>query len=590
MCGIAGEVTWAGLRPRTLERASDALRHRGPDDHGVWRDERCSFVHRRLAVLDPSPAGHQPMVSDDGRWVLTFNGEVFDFARVRADLEALGWRFRTATDTEVLLAAYREWGVGCLARLNGMFAFAIWDSHERTLVLARDRLGEKPLFHATVGGRFRFASELTALLADGDLPRTPDLGVVDDYLTLGYVPAPRTAFAAIQALEPAHWMRVDLRGDRPVVHTERWWDVAYEPKVELDEGEAVAEVRATLTDAVRLRTVSDVPVGALLSGGVDSSAVVGLLAAQGPGRLQTFSVGFEDPALDERVHARRVAERFGTEHHEAVVPAPDADLVIDLVRHHGQPFADSSSVPTWVVSRLARDHVTVVLTGDGGDEAFAGYPRHRANRLASRRPEPDSQSTAQRHLAWTATFDDRLKGALYGADLRAVFDPRRLADTTAALTRGAVDALDQGLAIDTRSYLPGDLLAKLDTASMAHGLEARAPFLDHRLVELAARLPGGMKLRGSRAKHVLLEATADLVPAENVARPKMGFTGPVAEWLRGPLRPLLRDALLSPGPTDGWFDQRGLVALLDEHDARRVDHSGRLWALLVLELWHRSLC
>jgi asparagine synthase (glutamine-hydrolysing) len=541
--------------------------------------------------------------------VVTFNGEIYNYRALREELVAGGHRFATHTDTEVLLTAYRTWGKGCLERLHGMFAFAIWEVERRVLFMARDRVGKKPLFYARGRDHLRFASELQALLADGRVPRRPDLASIDRYLSWGYVPAPWSGYENIQKLPPAHWMTVDLGGREPVIHSEQWWALSYEPKLELDEQDAGVMLRDRLTEAVLSRMVGDVPVGAFLSGGIDSSIVVGLMAESSAEPIRTFSVGFEEREFNELPHARRVASKFGTEHEEIVLGPDAVDVVPDLVRHYGEPFADSSAIPTYLVSRASRRHVTVALTGDGGDEAFAGYDRHRANRIADRlgrsanlefrgvgsKVDPVLTEAAlpigERYGRWIALFDDRGKRALYGPTLRSFLDRPRSAAWVSDLVSDsdARDPVDVALDVDTRSYLPYDLLVKLDIASMANGLEARSPFLDHEVLEFAARLPSSFKLRGARTKHILLEACKDLIPPENRDRPKMGFGAPIGDWFRGPLRELLTDSLLSSEATNrGYFDRMAATRLLEDHLDRRADHTHRLWSLLMLELWHRE--
>jgi len=623
MCGIVGAVALNGSASLDIDAAISQLEHRGPDDVGRWTDGRCSLGFRRLAIIDLSRGGHQPRASACGRYHLVFNGEIYNYRELRTELQAHGRTFASASDSEVLLAAFEQWGEGCLPRLNGMFAFAVWDVQERELFVARDRVGKKPLYYCTAAGRFLFASELQALLTDPAVTREPDLAGLDQYLRWGYVPPPATGFSHVSKLPPGHWLRV-RPGRTPVTAIREWWRLDYEPKLDVDEADACDALREQVTDAVRLRMISDVPLGAFLSGGIDSSIVVGLMAGMSGSPVKTYSIGFSEAAYNELPHARRVAERFGTDHHEVVVKPDAASLLPMLVRHFGEPFADSSAIPTYYVSQVARRGVTVALNGDGGDESFAGYERYVGALLADRiarvpgsaatmraissiLPSGTGQKsrirTAARFLAvagqplpsryrrWQGYFDDDARSRLYGDAMRPYVDAirpdwfDRLFDDIEGLS-----AVDQAMSVDVRSYLPSDLLVKVDITSMACSLEARSPLLDHRVMELAARLPVAYKLRGRRTKHLLLKAFEDLLPPENVNRRKMGFGVPVGEWFRGPMTGLLRDALLGEeARSRGIARPSEVERLVDDHLARRGDHTPLLWSLLVLELWFREL-
>lgn len=625
MCGIAGIVSLQGTAGAEAVRAMTArLVHRGPDADGLWSDGSCALGHRRLSIIDLSDAGRQPMSNDDESVWITFNGEIYNFRSLRADLQGLGHAFRTRTDTEVILRAYDQWGDGCIRRLRGMFAFALWDRPRRRLLLARDRVGKKPLFYAWVGDRFVFASELQALLALPDVPREVDWQAVDSYLSWGYVPAPHTAFKGIRKLLPGHSLDVDFSKDAPLARETSYWHLEYSPKLALSESEAIEALRERLTEAVRLRMISDVPLGAFLSGGIDSSIVVGLMAGLSDRPVKTFSIGFKEAAFNELDHARRVAERWSTSHTECVVE-PDALAILPgLVRHFGEPYADSSAIPTYYVSKITRERVTVALNGDGGDESFAGYDRYLANAVAERlrriplttasaralgRLLPDSphqKSTARRihrflevagepmaarYGRWLGYFAEAEKRRLYAGDLRATLSGPRPDDWLEGLFDDArlLHPVEAAMSVDVRSYLPYDLLVKVDITSMAHGLEARSPFLDHEVMELAASLPVSLKRRGRESKYLLKRAFADLLPAANVDRPKMGFGVPVGDWFRGPLRELLEDALLSEqARRRGIFASTALRTLVADHIEGRAEHSNRLWSLLMLELWLRE--
>ncbi|MPZ17078.1 MAG: asparagine synthase (glutamine-hydrolyzing) [Luteitalea sp.] len=630
MCGIAGAVTLTGKPPgEPLEPMLERERHRGPDDEGVWADAWCRLGHKRLAIIDLSPAGRQPLSNRQGSVWITFNGEIYNFQTLRRELEQDGYVFRTRTDTEVILSAYEKWGLDCLTRLRGMFAFALWDAPRRRLLLARDRVGKKPLFYTTAGGRLLFASELQSLLADPAVPRTVDLPAIDTYLSWGYVPAPQTAFENVFKLPPAHYLTLTLTPAGPVTRLERYWSLGYQAKLRLSEAEAAEALRDTLTEAVRLRMISDVPLGAFLSGGIDSSLIVGLMAGLSSGPVKTFSIGFEEADYNELVHARRVATRFGTDHHEFIVK-PDALAILPkLVRHFGEPFADASAIPTYYVSEMTRRHVTVALTGDGGDESFAGYQRYLASRLAARIQRvpglamtaraaggllPSSrdfknrwqrasrfltaltESPAERYGRWvggsTGHFTEADKVQLYRNRMWAALDGRRPVDWMASLfaTAADLDPVDAAMAVDVAAYLPFDLLVKVDITSMANSLEARSPLLDHEVMELAARLPVAFKLRGRVSKYLLRRAFADVLPPENMARGKMGFGVPVGQWLRGPLQGLLADTLIAePTLLRDCFNTAAVQQLVTAHLEGRADHGFRLWNLLMLELWHREM-
>jgi asparagine synthase (glutamine-hydrolysing) len=608
----------------------DALAHRGPDDSGLWSGEHCTLGHRRLAIIDLSPAGHQPLSNDDGSLWITFNGEIYNFIQLRAELETRGYTFRTRTDTEVIIRAYEEWDTDCVSHLRGMFVFALWDQRKQRLFLARDRVGKKPLFYTHSNGSFYFASELQGLLVNKDISREVDRKAIDAYLSWGYVPAPKTAFRGIRKLPPAHWMTLEKGAalgkgsDGWIEHIERYWSLDYLPKSSLSEGEAIEVLREKMTEAVRLRMISDVPLGAFLSGGIDSSIVVGLMAQISQQPVKTFSIGFKQAEWDETAHAARIAELWKTDHHRFVVEPKALEIIPMLVRHYGEPYADSSAIPTFYVSKLTRAEVTVALNGDGGDESFAGYERYLGNRIAeSLRSVPGSGwlagqvaqmlpadshpksrvTQARRFLSvaaermparygrWIGYFDEDAKNALYSKDFMADLKGAKSSAWMARLFDEAagLDPVDASMAVDIGSYLPYDLLVKVDITSMANSLEARSPFLDHEVMEFAASLPVDLKLRGRESKYLLKKAFADLLPAENVARRKMGFGVPVGEWFRTELKDFLRETLLSDEAGQrGYFDRHKIEALVREHSENSVDHSAKLWNLMMLELWHRE--
>jgi asparagine synthase (glutamine-hydrolysing) len=613
MCGIAGIVGRPGEPPsrEALSAMASALAHRGPDEQTTTLYPGAGFAFRRLSIIDVA-GGAQPLDGEDGSCHLILNGEIYNHAELRPELETAGHRFRTRSDAEVVVHGYEQWGDAVVERLRGMFAFALWDERRQRLLLARDRLGKKPLVYHEAEGRLQFASELQGLLADPALPRQPDLAALHHYLTYQYVPAPWTAFQGVRKLPPAHLLVFE--DGRASVR--RYWSLSSRPPLRLSEEDAAAEVRRLLRDAVRVRLMSEVPLGAFLSGGVDSSAVVALMSEFG--RVKTFSIGFEEESFDERRWAAMVARRYGTEHHEFVVRPQASEVLPALVEHYGEPFADSSALPTYYLSRLTREHVTVALNGDGGDELFAGYDRYgllSAYRLLGRVPHAAAAASATAR-AWgrrlpasvrrllgaisarpeesyartVSYFSPEEKDALYTPWMR---EQTRTDDSLGLLESAfaqadAPDLLGRTLQVDLATYLPGDLLVKVDIATMAVGLEGRSPFLDHPLVEFAARLPTSLKRRRGRGKWLLRRAVADLLPPEILARRKMGFGVPVSRWFRGELRNLLHDVVLSERAQQrGMLDGAAVAGLVDQHERGAADHGHRLWALLFLELWFR---
>ena len=538
MCGIAGLVDLRPHRddPDTLRKICARMAHRGPDGDGVHVDGAVALAHRRLSIIDLA-GGAQPMSNHEGTVWVTFNGEIYNFEELKRDLCAHGHHFRTRSDTEVLLHAYEQFGHDCVKRFRGMFAFGIWDSRRQSLFLGRDHVGKKPLYYAHFDRQFVFASEMQALLEHPGIKREVDLSAIDDYLTYGYVPSPKTAFNGVFKLPPAHTLTLAItsESDPPRLEIEPYWRLAYSPKLNLSEDDAAAELLEVLTEAVRLRMVADVPLGALLSGGVDSSLIVALMSRLADRPIKSFSIGFDDHSFNELPHARKVAAHCGTDHHELVVRPDDMAILPTLVRHYGEPYADSSAIPTYHVARLTRQHVTVALSGDGGDECFAGYERYLGNQLATwyqripgrlrsgviepvarMIPEPlhpqhrlgqarrfllsASQPWEKRYVRWVSYFAPEAKTDLYTPEFAAhlgQYDSTAwLSSRLDALRRAGLSPADSLLAADVGSYLPEDLLVKMDIASMANSLEARSPFLDHKFMEFAARLP--MEFKSAR--------------------------------------------------------------------------------------------
>lgn len=622
MCGIAGAIAPGGGRHFDLTSALDAQIHRGPDGEGIWADENCVLGQRRLAIIDLSDAAQGPLENEDGSVAVTFNGEIYNFQELRKELEGHGHRFKSQTDTEVIVHAYEQWGARCVERFRGMFAFAIWDQKARRMFLARDRVGKKPLFYTRVGESFFFASELQGLLAFEGVQRRPDLAALNAYLAWGYVPAPSSAFEGIYKLPPAHTLTVDLTDRALKEKVERYWSLDYEPKVDWSEEEAAERLRSALTEATGLRLISDVPVGAFLSGGIDSSIIVGLMAQLSSVPVQTFSIGFEEQGFDELPHARRIAERWGTDHHEHIVKPNAAEVIPILARHYGEPFADSSAVPTYYVAKMTAQNVKVALNGDGGDESFAGYERYWGMSMAARFGWPPGTGLIAASLRRMGSNSERgnLQRVVKFLDAARRPPPARYASWMSYLDLPAreslctpeflshaepsgnswisqlfngnegLDPVDAAMSVDARSYLPYDLLVKVDIAAMASSLEGRSPFLDHEVMELAARLPAAMKLKGRGGKHILQETFKELLPPENVKRRKMGFGVPVGTWFRGPLKDLLLGSLLSEEALSRDYFRRGsLATYVNEHMEGRVDHGQRLWNLLMLEMWHREV-
>jgi asparagine synthase (glutamine-hydrolysing) len=622
MCGIAGHV--GPTPPELLPAMLGLLKHRGPDDSGIHAAGDVGLGMTRLAIID-LVTGRQPMSDETGRYWIVFNGEIYNFRQLRAELMTAGRRFRTRSDTEVILHAYAVHGEACVERLAGMFAFAIWDEAERRLFIARDRLGKKPLYYWHRDRLFLFASEPKALLCHPAVARSVDWTALHHYLAFGYTPATRSIFESIQKLPPAH--TATLVGRR--LTQRRYWQlptVAPSAGPRVTREESAAAVRAALRDAVRLRLESDVPLGVFLSGGVDSSAVVASMREVTSGRIATFSVGFgrSAPSYDELPYARLVAQRFATDHHEEILEPDVRAILPDIVRAFDEPFADSSAIPTYVVAQATARHVKVALSGIGGDETFGGYPRylglrvsalhgklprwlrHGARSLAVRLPdsassrnwadwarrftaEPDA-APGDRYIGWTRFFGDAALASLakpaLAAQLGAGVDELQ---QRAFATGGHGDPVDGAFRVDLAAYLPDDLLTMADRMSMANSLEVRAPFCDHRIIEESLRLAPRVKMPGGRLKGLLKAAFAGVLPDEVLAHRKQGFMIPLGEWLRRDLRPTL-DELLAPDGVRarGLFDASAVEVLKREHLSGARTHADRLWTLMMLELWMRE--
>jgi asparagine synthase (glutamine-hydrolysing) len=625
MCGITGKLHFDPNQPAdeaVIRQMTAALCHRGPDDEDVWTDGPIGFGQQRLAIIDLSPTGHQPMSNEDGTVWITYNGEIYNHCDLRTDLERRGHLYRGTSDTETILHLYEEYGRECVNHLRGMFAFALWDKRHHRLLLARDRFGQKPLLYAETADGLAFASEIKGLLQDQAISRDVDEIALHHYLTYGYVPAPMTAFRQIRKLPPAS----TLLWEDGYTSIERYWTLRYTPKLEISEEEAAEQLLALLREATRMRLMSEVPLGAFLSGGIDSSAVVALMAEAMSDPVKTFSIGFDDQTFTELHYARQIAERYSTDHHEFIV-TPDALATLpELVWAYGEPYADSSALPTFYVARETRRHVTVALNGDGGDEAFAGYERYLAARLAAhyerlprwlregivtslaqRLPESTRRRDYVRHFKrfvlamggpperryarWIILMDNTTKERLYMPAFHAQMaevDSLTLLEQTFAAT-DSTSFIERAQFVDVHTYLPDDLLVKVDIATMIHSLEGRSPFLDHHLAEFAARLPANYKLRGRTPKHILKRALRDHLPKSILHRDKQGFGIPVGRWFRGKMGTVAYRVLLDPRTLRrGILDGDAVRAFLDEHTEGRANHGYRIWELLFLELWFRT--
>ena len=625
MCGIAG-VAFASDKladPAQVQRMCDVIRHRGPDDEGIFVDGPVGLGMRRLSIIDLA-SGHQPIHNEDETIWVVFNGEIYNYAKLRAELESLGHRFYTHSDTETLVHLYEQYGEDMVRRLNGMFSFAIWDSVKRRLFIARDRLGEKQLFYAFQGGKFYFGSELKCLLATGELSREIDPQAVDEYFTYLYTPAPRTIFRDISELPAAHSLVLDAEGLR----VRRYWQLEFEVNRSADAGYFIDAFKEKFRESVRSRLVSDVPLGALLSGGIDSSAIVAAMAEGGGAKVKTFCIGYgsDGAYYDERRYARIVAEHFGTEHHEFVVEPHVVEELPHIVRAFDQPFADSSAIVNYYVYRETSKHVKVVLSGLGGDEVAAGYERHlgmslrqnyrmlpafirqnmiekvvaalpdskKGNRLierAKRFVRTGQIGDDQAYLQIQSAFNEEQRAALYSPGFSASLTKGKPSHAFIDQFNhvGIDDVVNRALFTDLMTYLPGDLLPLTDRMSMAHSVEARAPFLDPDLVEFMATVPPELKIRGLTKKYILKESLKGKLPHAVLHRRKQGFTVPLSVWFRNELEPLVREMLSKERiESVGYFNWQAVSKLLEEHISGRENHHSRIWALLMFMMWYEQ--
>jgi len=624
MCGICGKIglNRADINENLIRRMCSVLRHRGPDDEGVYLSEsriKVGLGHMRLSIIDPSPAGHQPMSNEDGSIWIVMNGEVYNFLELREDLEKKGHCFKSHTDTEVILHLYEDKGIDCLKELRGPFVFAIWDDKRKRLFVARDRVGKKPLFYLYKNQTLIFASEAKAILQDPEVSIEVNRPAITDYLSYGYTPTPESMFKGIMKLPPAHFMLYE-NGN---IKMERYWQLDFSKKAKLSEPEYCNRIMDLLEDSTRIRLISDVPLGAFLSGGVDSSAVVYMMSRL-RSKVKTFSIGFEEQSHSELKYARIIARRFATDHHEYIVKPQAIELLPKLVWHYNEPYADSSALPSYYVAQMTRQEVKVALNGDGGDEDFGGYERFMAARyaeffrkipaglrngtIALANMIPDSlefknsatrfkrfisiasRPYRERHYNWVTIFRDWEKDNLFTKEFKKEIDRR---DTFSYLNRafeecGTKDIIDLVMSTDIRTNLLDDLLVKMDIATMANSLEGRSPFLDYKMMEFAASVPSSMKIKGTRLKYILKKALSKVLPREILSRGKMGFGIPIDKWFRDELRDYSYEILMSQKCINrDYFKRESIKKLLDDHSSAKANNGARIWSLLNLELWHR---
>ncbi|MDD4899236.1 MAG: asparagine synthase (glutamine-hydrolyzing) [Candidatus Omnitrophica bacterium] len=624
MCGICGIISPKKngiVKESLIRQMCSAMRHRGPDDEGVYlypeNDPFVGLGHRRLNIIDLSKSGHQPMTNEDKTLWLSFNGEIYNFHELKAELIKKNHKFISNTDTEVVIHLYEEYGKDCVKLLRGMFAFALWDKKKDSLFLARDRVGKKPLLYSYVNGIFIFASEFLPLIESGLTGKEIDFKALQYYLRLGNIPAPLTIYRSMRKLEPGSFL-IFKQGE---IRIEKYWQPDYSKKINISEEEAAGEILRLLKEAVKIRLYSDVPLGAFLSGGIDSSTIVGIMSQLSSSRIKTFSIGFEESAYNELEYARVIAKRFNTQHHEFIVKPEALKVLPVLVERYGEPYADSSCIPTYYVAQQTKQYVTVALNGDGGDELFGGYERYQAMLIAQKVPEfskniikslssilPDSLEhknkirrikrflgaltlpLGQRYLKWQGIFDEQLLQKILSDDLLkdGICTGESGLSGNLFNTPNNLSLLDSLLYFDTLTYLPNDLLVKVDIASMANSLEARSPFIDHQLIEFVAKLPGRFKIRGFVKKYILKKIIKDFIPAGNIKRSKMGFGVPVGKWLKGDLKGFLFDNLLSKKSLErGYFKPAAVKELVYRHVENKEDFSFQIWSLLMFELWHQ---
>lgn len=621
MCGIVGFVNARNKKAerKLIEKMNDCIVHRGPDEDGFFVKDSVALAMRRLAIIDLA-GGQQPIFNRDRTKAIVFNGEIYNFQELRADMEKRGHKFYTNSDTEAIIHLYDEFGADCVQYLRGMFAFAIWDDADKSLFVARDRVGKKPvLYSLQENGDLIFGSEFTALLAHPNISREVDFEAIDSYLSYLCVPAPQTAFKQIRKLEPAHW----LRWKDGKIETKRYWSPDFSKKIKISEAEAIEETTRIIREATKMRMISEVPLGAFLSGGVDSSTIVALMAQESEKPVKTFSIGFEEQDFSELKYAKIVANHVGAEYNEFIVKPNALEVLPTLVEHYGEPYADSSAIPTYYVSKETRKFVTVALNGDGGDESFAGYERYAAMKIAElyhkfpafvrklliekpiglfptselkksrvrdakRFLQAASLPKTERYFRWMSTFNRNAKAEIYTKDFTETVSAQ---NPSAFMDKWFINAngsgiLDATMLTDQMTYLPNDLLVKVDIASMANSLEARSPLLDHKVIEFAASLPENLKMKGFETKSLLKKVAAKLVPREVIYRRKMGFGVPIGNWFRSEMKDFVRDVLLAEKSLKrGIVKSEMIEKYVREHTEAERDHTFQIWTLLMLELW-----
>lgn len=617
MCGIVGKLYFNNkpVAESGLKAMADAIAHRGPNQAGFWTNNNVGFGFRRLSIIDLSSAGNQPMSDREGMTWIVFNGEIYNFRLLRQELEKDGVKFKSKTDTEIIIYLYKKYGIDCLQKLRGMFAFAIWDENKKQLFLARDRLGKKPLKYYYDKNVFIFASELKAILKCPEVKKEPDFEALDEYLTYQYVPHPKTGFKNIWKLPPAHYMIVKSSGE---VEQKQYWQIDHSKKICLSEKEWEEKIVDKLRESVRSRLVADVPLGAHLSGGIDSSLIVALMAQETNEPVKTFSIGFKESEFNELPYAKMVADKYKTDHHEFIVEPKALEVLPKLAYHYEEPFADSSALPTWYLCEITKQHVTVALNGDGGDENFAGYERYSGMKFFNQlKYLPAKQLLAQINRAlyhltnvkifsnayrWFQSYDaDRetfyrnIIDYLSQKDKKMIYAPKLAALAEHSRWRSflhekfqktqGLDWLDQLLSVDINSYLPDDLLVKVDIASMAHALEVRSPFLDHEFMELMAMMPSELKIKGASKKYILKRVAENYLPPECLYRRKQGFSVPLKYWFRNELADYLKSFLNKNFASNYGLNQDGIRQMIDGHVSGKENYANSLWAILFLCQW-----